>query len=394
MVDGAALEKRCAKAPRVRIPPSPPTLLRSDGPWPRWRLRSSLTHLRVRSLRCSARRLARNRHTRRASWHDRAWLRRLERSPSGLWRRTGNAVRGNPSRVRIPPSPPTRAAWIGRWPRWRLRSSLTHLRVRSLRCSAPPWPRTAQRGALRCRAMTDVSAVTRLPVVIPLEMGDVRLPRAGAGWIGPAVVIGYAIRHADGGPPVRHRVSASGTRSSRPRITRGRAGSPRSSPRPASQRDEIGAVVNCHLHADHAGQNGAFPGVPIYVQPAEWEIAHTTDHTILEWIDAPGDRLPPDRRRPRAVPGDPGHRDARPHARPPVAGRRDRPPAGRSWPARRSTASANGPATRTASRAGRARRDRDGLRPLPRAPARDSIPARVLFGHDRRSWTARTDRAI
>ena len=31
-----------------------------------------------------------------------------ERSPSGLWRRTGNAVRGNPSRVRIPPSPPHR----------------------------------------------------------------------------------------------------------------------------------------------------------------------------------------------------------------------------------------------------------------------------------------------
>ena len=29
-----------------------------------------------------------------------------ERSPSGLWRRTGNAVWGNPSRVRIPPSPP------------------------------------------------------------------------------------------------------------------------------------------------------------------------------------------------------------------------------------------------------------------------------------------------
>ena len=40
--------------------------------------------------------------------------------------------------------------------------------------------------------------------------------------------------------------------------------------------------------ADHAGQNGAFPGVPIYVQPAEWEIAHTTDHTILDWIDFPG----------------------------------------------------------------------------------------------------------
>ncbi len=50
----------------------------------------------------------------------------------------------------------------------------------------------------------------------------------------------------------------------------------------------IDAVVNCHLHVDHAGQNGRFPGVPIYVQAAEWTVAHTTDHTILDWIDAPG----------------------------------------------------------------------------------------------------------
>ena len=28
--------------------------------------------------------------------------------------------------------------------------------------------------------------------------------------------------------------------------------------------------------------------MPIYVQAAEWELAHTTDHTILEWIDFPG----------------------------------------------------------------------------------------------------------
>ena len=52
--------------------------------------------------------------------------------------------------------------------------------------------------------------------------------------------------------------------------------------------DDVTSVVNCHLHVDHAGQNGLFPGIPIYVQPAEWEIAHTTDHTILEWIDFPG----------------------------------------------------------------------------------------------------------
>ncbi len=52
--------------------------------------------------------------------------------------------------------------------------------------------------------------------------------------------------------------------------------------------DDVTTVVNCHLHVDHAGQNGAFPGIPIFAQPAEWEVAHTTDHTILEWIDTPG----------------------------------------------------------------------------------------------------------
>jgi N-acyl homoserine lactone hydrolase len=53
---------------------------------------------------------------------------------------------------------------------------------------------------------------------------------------------------------------------------------------------EVDAVANCHLHADHAGQNWTFPEVPIFVQAAEWAIAHTTDHTILEWIDFEGSR--------------------------------------------------------------------------------------------------------
>lgn len=53
--------------------------------------------------------------------------------------------------------------------------------------------------------------------------------------------------------------------------------------------EEITAVANCHLHADHSGQNALFPGVPIYVQPAEWGIAHGPDeYTILDWIDFPG----------------------------------------------------------------------------------------------------------
>ena len=41
VVDGAALEKRCAKAPRVRIPPSPPQTVVSDRPMP------ALARLRV-----------------------------------------------------------------------------------------------------------------------------------------------------------------------------------------------------------------------------------------------------------------------------------------------------------------------------------------------------------
>jgi N-acyl homoserine lactone hydrolase len=53
---------------------------------------------------------------------------------------------------------------------------------------------------------------------------------------------------------------------------------------------EITAVANCHLHADHSGQNALFPGVPIYVQPAEWAAAHEPDYTIVEWIDFPGAR--------------------------------------------------------------------------------------------------------
>ncbi len=51
---------------------------------------------------------------------------------------------------------------------------------------------------------------------------------------------------------------------------------------------DVSAVVNCHLHVDHAGQNRSFPGVPIFVQQTEWQIAHSTDHTILEWIDFDG----------------------------------------------------------------------------------------------------------
>src|SRR5919197_6632972 len=54
VVDGAALEKRCAKAPWVRIPPSPPsTLTHGSGRPFVGPSAPSLTHTTVRSLGCS-----------------------------------------------------------------------------------------------------------------------------------------------------------------------------------------------------------------------------------------------------------------------------------------------------------------------------------------------------
>ena len=121
--------------------------------------------------------------------------------------------------------------------------------------------------------------------------------------------------------------------------------------------DDVTSVVNCHLHVDHAGQNGLFPGIPIYVQPAEWEIAHTTDHTILEWIDFPGadyrpiagDHEPADGIRVVATPSTPS--DINRSSWPP-------PRARSSWPARLSTRRASGSVTRLPARVDRAPRSR------------------------------------
>lgn len=52
--------------------------------------------------------------------------------------------------------------------------------------------------------------------------------------------------------------------------------------------EDVIAVVNSHLHFDHAGQNALFPRRPIFVQEAEWMAAHQPDYTLLEWIEFPG----------------------------------------------------------------------------------------------------------
>ena len=51
---------------------------------------------------------------------------------------------------------------------------------------------------------------------------------------------------------------------------------------------DVTAVANCHLHADHCGQNGLFPERPIFVQRREWAMVHEPEYTVSEWVDVPG----------------------------------------------------------------------------------------------------------
>ena len=52
--------------------------------------------------------------------------------------------------------------------------------------------------------------------------------------------------------------------------------------------EEIRAVINCHLHVDHAGGNPNFPGRPIFAQPVEVEAAGDWDYTNPSVIDFEG----------------------------------------------------------------------------------------------------------
>ena len=51
---------------------------------------------------------------------------------------------------------------------------------------------------------------------------------------------------------------------------------------------DVRIIVNSHLHFDHCGNNLRFPGVPIYVQTAEYDAAHQPQYTVPEWIDFDG----------------------------------------------------------------------------------------------------------
>jgi glyoxylase-like metal-dependent hydrolase (beta-lactamase superfamily II) len=127
------------------------------------------------------------------------------------------------------------------------------------------------------------------PEIIPLDIGEFRFP-SDEEWAGElGVVVAYAVRRREGvllfdtgfgfgSPELEERYHQVGRRLV---DVLGEAG---------VRLAEIDVVANCHLHADHAGQNSTLPGVPILVQSAELEVARAGNYTILEWIDGPGIR--------------------------------------------------------------------------------------------------------
>ncbi len=224
-----------------------------------------------------------------------------------------------------------------------------------------------------------------LPEIVPLEMAEFRFAEDEplAGELG--VVMAYAVRHRDGILLFDTGFGFGNAEVDAYYRIRAR--------RIADVLTEVGiavsdvrAVVNCHLHVDHAGQNAAFPGVPIYVQPAEWEIAHTTDHTILGWIDfagatyehVAGDHEPFEGIRVVATPGHtPGHQSL-------VVETAE----GRYVIAGQAAYTAGEWAGDPDAREGRSRAPDHAAydRSLDRLRALD--PEGVFFGHDRASWTA------
>jgi glyoxylase-like metal-dependent hydrolase (beta-lactamase superfamily II) len=146
----------------------------------------------------------------------------------------------------------------------------------------------------------------------------------------------------------------------------------------------IDLIANCHLHPDHAGQNARFVGIPIHVQAAELAHARTGGYTILDWIDGPGVEYLEANGDHELVPGirilstpghSPGHQSI-------VVDQADGPVVltGQAiygldeW-------------TGSAGREGRTTaRDRSAY-DASVARIRALEPSRVLFAHDRRTWT-------
>src|SRR5262245_56072942 len=125
------------------------------------------------------------------------------------------------------------------------------------------------------------------PTILPLHLAKLHLPEEEKWPAGmPFPVVAHAITHRDG-------VFLFDTGFGSGRADLDEELSPERRPMPDAlaehgiEMGDVTAVANCHLHCDHSGQNGLFPGRPIFVQRREWAMVHEPDYTVPEWIDRP-----------------------------------------------------------------------------------------------------------
>ena len=129
----------------------------------------------------------------------------------------------------------------------------------------------------------------KLADIVPLHLADFRYPDGHplAGENGS--VYGFAVPLADGVVLVDTGVGTGNAwidEHYAPRVRAVRDAMREATLDPGAVR----LVINTHLHFDHSGQNAAFPGVPIAVQQAEWDVAWGEGYTITEWLDFEGAR--------------------------------------------------------------------------------------------------------
>ena len=154
---------------------------------------------------------------------------------------------------------------------------LTHIRVRSRRCSTAPCARRPSRRA-------DVPWRSR-PGNHADRVRDVQVSGSGVGgatgwWSGTP--FGIPVACSCSIPGWASECRAGGDLSPGGATRRGGAGRRRARDRRRDRDRELS------LACRPRGPESRLPRRADLRQAAEWELAHTTDHTILEWIDFPG----------------------------------------------------------------------------------------------------------
>lgn len=131
--------------------------------------------------------------------------------------------------------------------------------------------------------MIDPGAIRRVPY------GHFTLADPGGGPRRPVVVCGYLISHP-AGPVLFDTGIGEGDPEAEERFRPVRRRLREALREAGAEPGDVRLVVNCHLHADHAGGNPAFPATPILVQRIEHEAARAPGYTIPALLDFEGAR--------------------------------------------------------------------------------------------------------